>query len=65
MFLNVNVLFRAGLEQLTILQVAKCELFYAAFPIARCIAPAWVFSAWVDEMNAGNSTTWVSLTVGD
>jgi hypothetical protein len=40
--------------------VAKCELFAAAFWIARCIAP---ISAWVEEMNDGNSTSWVSLTV--
>jgi hypothetical protein len=60
--LNVNVLFRAGLEQLTILQVAKFEIFATAFRITRFIAPV---SAWVDEMNAGNSTSWVSLTVGE
>jgi hypothetical protein len=60
--LNVNVLFRAGLEQLTILHVAKCEMFAAAFRIARCIAPV---SAWVDEMNTGSRTSWVSLTVGE
>ena len=61
-FLNIKVLFRAGLEQLTMLQVAYCERFAAAFWIARCNAPV---SAWVDEMNAGNRTSWVSLTVGE
>jgi hypothetical protein len=61
-FLNINVLFRAGLKQLTILQVAYREQFAAAFRILRSIAPV---SAWVDEMNAGNRTSWVSLTVGE
>jgi hypothetical protein len=60
--LNVNFLFRAGLEQLTILQLPKCELFVATFQIKRSIAPV---SAWVDEMNAGNRSSWVSLPVGE
>ena len=60
--MNVNLLFRAGLEQLTILQVAKYEIFATAFRIARFIA---LVSAWVDEMKAGNRTSWVSLTVGE
>ena len=60
--MNINVLFRAGLKQMTILQVAYCKRFAAAFRIARCIALVLV---WVDEMNAGNRTSCVSLTVGE